>query len=196
MATIKIQELNTDDIKPYKNNPRKNDEAAKSVSESIKNFGFKNPIIVDEKNVVICGHTRLKAAKLLGLKKVPCVVATDLTPEQVKAYRLVDNRTGEIADWDFDKLTQELKNITTINMEDLGFSRFEINMSEDSEPMEFDSGLINEFSQDVDNQLKRYRVIITYDKDDIGRVAKFLGIPEEKLNNGVSFDFNKDIINA
>ena len=196
MATIKIQELNIDDIKPYKNNPRKNDEAAKSVSESIKNFGFKNPIIVDEKNVVICGHTRLKAAKQLGLKKVPCVVASDLTPEQVKAYRLADNRTSEIADWDFDKLTQELKNISTINMEDLGFSRFEINMAEDSEPMEFDSSLINEFSRGEDNQLQRYRVIITYDKDDIGRVSKFLGIPEEKLSNGVVFDFNKDITNA
>ena len=189
-------ERDESDIKPYKNNPRKNDEAAKSVSESIKKFGFKNPIIVDEKNVVICGHTRLKAAKLLGLKKVPCVVATDLTSEQVKAYRLVDNRTGEIADWDFDKLTEELKNITTINMEDLGFSRFEINMGEESEPMEFDSGFINVFSRGEDNQLQRYRVIITYDKDDIGRVSKFLGIPAEKLSNGVVFDFNKDITNA
>ena len=81
-------------------------------------------------------------------------------------------------------------------MEDLGFSRFEINMAEDSEPMDFDSSLINEFSRGEDNQLQRYRVIITYDKDDIGRVSKFLGISEEKLSNGVVFDFNKDITNA
>lgn len=196
MATIKIQELNIDDIKPYKNNPRKNDEAAISVSESIKAFGFKNPIIVDGNNVVICGHTRLKAAKQLGLKKVPCVVASDLTPEQVKAYRLADNRTAEIADWDFDKLTVELKNIATIDMSDFGFSKFEINMSEDSEPMEFDSNVINEFSKDEDAQLQRCRVIITYDYEDVDKIAELLGIPKDKLDNGVVFDFKKDIINA
>lgn len=190
---IKIQELDIEAVKPYKNNPRKNEEASKAVAESIKEFGFKNPIIVDKNNVIICGHTRWKAAKSLGLKKVPCVVATDLTPEQVKAYRLADNRTAELADWDFEKLSQELKEITAINMEDFAFSKFEINMAEDSEPMDFDSNLLKEYTRDEDSQLSRCRVIITYDKDDIGRVSEFLGIPAERLQNGVVFDFNKDI---
>ena len=110
-----------DEVIPYENNPRKNDEAVEYVAKSIKEFGFKVPIIIDKNNIIVTGHTRLKAAKKLGLKEVPCIMADDLTEEQIKAFRLADNKVGEIATWDFDLLNLELDDITGINMEDFSF---------------------------------------------------------------------------
>lgn len=110
-----------DEVIPYEKNPRKNDEAVKYVAESIKEFGFKVPIIIDSNNVIIAGHTRLKASKKLGYKEVPCIIADDLTPEQIKAFRLADNKVSEMAEWDLDLLNEELENIIDINMEDFGF---------------------------------------------------------------------------
>lgn len=117
---MQIVYKNVDELIPYVNNPRINDHAVDTVASSIKNFGFKVPIIIDAKNEIVAGHTRLKAAKKLGMKEVPAIVADDLTDEQIKAYRLVDNKTGEFADWDFDVLTAELDGIT-MDMEDFGF---------------------------------------------------------------------------
>lgn len=121
MEELKIEYFKTSDIKPYEKNPRKNDGAVEAVANSIKEFGFKNPIIVNGNLVVIAGHTRLKASKKLGLEKVPCVVVRDLTPEQEKALRIADNRTGELAEWDLELLQQELDEIMTIDMSDFGF---------------------------------------------------------------------------
>lgn len=87
-------------IKPYKKNPRNNKKAVKYVAKSIEEFGFRSPIIVDKNHVIICGHTRYSAAKKLGLTDVPVIVADDLTDEQVKAYRLADNKVSEKATWD------------------------------------------------------------------------------------------------
>ena len=109
-----------DDLVPYENNPRINDEAVKYVAESIKQFGWKVPIVIDENNVIVTGHTRLKAAKALGMTEVPCIVADDLTEEQIKAFRLADNKVGEIAQWDMSKLEIELEDID-IDMSDFGF---------------------------------------------------------------------------
>ena len=111
----------TNDLIPYANNPRLNDNAVDAVAASIKEFGFKVPIVVDRENVIINGHTRLKAAHKLGLKQVPCIVADDLTPEQVKAFRLADNKTSELAEWDMDKLGIELGEIPDIDMNAFGF---------------------------------------------------------------------------
>ena len=111
----------TKDLIPYANNPRLNDNAVDAVAASIKEFGFKVPIVVDSENVIINGHTRLKAAHKLGLKQVPCIVADDLTPEQVKAFRLADNKTSELAEWDMDKLDIELGEIPDIDMSAFGF---------------------------------------------------------------------------
>ena len=108
------------ELKPYENNPRINDKAVDAVAASIKEFGFKVPIIVDKDGVIVAGHTRLKAAEKLGLDEVPVIVADDLTPEQVKAFRLADNKVGEIAEWDFEKLEEELKGLN-INMSQFGF---------------------------------------------------------------------------
>lgn len=105
---IKIVEKQTTDLIPYENNARINDDAVEFVANSIKEFGFKNPIIIDNNNVIIAGHTRLKAAEKLGIKKVPCIVADDLTEEQIKAFRIADNSTAQIAEWDMTKLQAEL----------------------------------------------------------------------------------------
>ena len=109
------------EIKPYEKNPRKNDNAVDAVASSISQFGFKNPIVIDGNNVIICGHTRYKAAQKLGLNTVPCVVASDLTDEQIKAYRLADNKVAELAEWDIDLLGEELDGIFDIDMSDFGF---------------------------------------------------------------------------
>ena len=108
-------------IKPYPRNPRINDEAAAFVANSIKEFGFRNPIVVDNAGVIIAGHTRLKAAKKLGLKEAPVIVADDLSDEQVKALRLADNKTAEAAEWDLNLLDQEISEIADIDMSDFGF---------------------------------------------------------------------------
>lgn len=121
---MNIIEININDIKEYENNPRNNENAIEPVANSIKEFGFKVPIILDKNNIIVAGHTRIRAAKKLGLETVPCVIADDLTPEQIKAFRLADNKVGEIAEWDFAKLEEELKAIQDIDM-----SEFEFDMS-------------------------------------------------------------------
>lgn len=117
-----IINIKIDDIKPYENNPRHNDEAVEKVANSIKEFGFKQPIVVDKNKVIIAGHTRYRASKLLDLKEIPVLVADDLTDEQVKAYRLADNKTGEFADWDLDKLELEMMDLDDEFMAKFGFA--------------------------------------------------------------------------
>ena len=108
---IKIVEKNIDELVPYENNARINDGAVDSVANSIDAFGFKVPVIIDKNNVLVAGHTRVKAAKKLGLQKVPCIIADDLDEDQIKAFRLVDNKASELAEWDFEKLAEEIKDI-------------------------------------------------------------------------------------
>lgn len=120
---MKIINVKTTDLQEYVNNPRDNDGAVDAVAESIKQFGFKVPIIVDREGVIVAGHTRKKAAERLGLADVPCIVADDLTPEQIKAFRLADNKTGELAAWDFAALEKELAELTAfdVDMSAFGF---------------------------------------------------------------------------
>ena len=127
---MNIVQKTLDDLIPYENNPRHNDDAVDYVAESIKEFGFKVPIIIDKGNVIVAGHTRYKAAKKLGINEVPCLVADDLTDEQIKAFRLADNKVAEIATWDFEKLELELSTLE-MDMELFGFESYE-----DDEPQE------------------------------------------------------------
>ena len=127
---MKIVYKNIEELKPYENNPRINDEAVEPVANSIKAFGFKVPIIIDKNNVIVAGHTRYKASQLLKLKKVPCIIANDLTEEQVKACRLADNKVSEKSEWNFELLDEELKEITSIDMSDFDF---DINFDDDIE---------------------------------------------------------------
>ncbi|HQJ68958.1 MAG TPA: ParB N-terminal domain-containing protein, partial [Anaerohalosphaeraceae bacterium] len=106
--TINVEIRNTETIKPYEGNPRNNDAAVDAVAKSIQEFGFLQPIVIDSDGVIVCGHTRYKAALKLGLDKVPVYVAKELTPEQTKAYRIADNKTADLSDWNYELLTLEL----------------------------------------------------------------------------------------
>lgn len=118
---MKIRELDINELVEYEDNPRENAQAVEPVAESIKQFGFKVPIVIDKDNVIITGHTRLRAAKMLGMERVPTIQADDLTEDQVKAFRLADNKTAELAEWDMTKLANELSVIFDIDMTALGF---------------------------------------------------------------------------
>ena len=121
MITLQIIEKNLSEITMYENNPRNNKQAVEPVANSIREFGFRVPIIIDKNGVIIAGHTRYKAAQLLQLEKVPCIVADDLSEEQVRMFRLADNKVAEYALWDISKLSEELEKITGYNMEAFGF---------------------------------------------------------------------------
>jgi ParB family transcriptional regulator, chromosome partitioning protein len=117
---MNIQNKKISELIPYENNPRINDKAVEYVKNSIAEFGFKVPIVIDKNNVIVCGHTRWKASKELGLKEVPCIIADDLSDEQIKAFRLADNKVSEIAEWDLELLDNELSEID-LDMEQFGF---------------------------------------------------------------------------
>ena len=114
---MQVEEISISELIPYEKNPRKNDNAVKAVANSIKKFGFNTPLVIDKNNVIVCGHTRLKAAKKLGLESVPCVIVDDLTPEEIKAYRLADNKVAEVAEWDDAFLIEELHDLETFNLD-------------------------------------------------------------------------------
>ena len=120
---MKVIDKPVNEIRPYAKNPRINDKA---VAESIREYGFKQPIVIDKDGVIVAGHTRLKAALMLGLETVPCVVADDLTDEQVRAFRLVDNKTAELSAWDDELLAEELKALENLDLSIYGFENIKI----------------------------------------------------------------------
>ena len=126
---MNIQLIALSELKPYEKNPRNNEKAIDKVAESIKEFGFKVPIVIDKDNIIVAGHTRFYAAKQLKLNKVPCIVADDLTEEQIKAYRLADNKVAEFSEWDFDLLQDELEELSNFDMGLFGFEELEKELS-------------------------------------------------------------------
>jgi site-specific DNA-methyltransferase (adenine-specific) len=108
VGTMQIEMRKLSDVRPYENNPRINDAAVEAVARSIREFGFRQPLVVDEQGTIVVGHTRFKAAQKLGLEMVPVHVATGLTATQLKAYRLADNQCATLSAWDQDKLVVEL----------------------------------------------------------------------------------------
>ena len=152
---------------PYENNPRDNDHAVDAVAASIKRFGFKVPVVIDKDGVIVCGHTRIKAAKKIGLEFVPCVVADDLTPEEIKAFRLADNKVSELADWNFEALDIELLGINEIDMSQFGFAddgdaeEYEQKKREFEERMA--SGELSEDDEEYQEFLKKFEAKKTTD---------------------------------
>ena len=145
---LAVKDVPIDRIKAYENNPRRISESAvKAVINSIREFGFKVPVVIDENNVIVTGHTRLLAAREMGLTEVPCIVADDLTPEQIKAFRLADNKTSELSNWDFEKLNIELEELTDvdIDMSDFGFNIEESAQTESMSSEEVDA---DEFAEE------------------------------------------------
>lgn len=128
MDKLKIVYKKISDLTPYGNNPRLNDNAVDAVAKSIEEFGFKVPIVIDKDGVIVAGHTRLKAAKQLAIDEVPCIIADDLSDEELKAFRLADNKVAELAGWDWEKLEEELEKLKLldIDMEELGFEEDEV----------------------------------------------------------------------
>ncbi|MHA1677470.1 MAG: ParB N-terminal domain-containing protein, partial [Promethearchaeota archaeon] len=124
---LEIKYIAIKDLKKYKNNPRKNKKAVEIVAKSIKEFGFLVPLVLDNKNIIVTGHTRYKAAIKLNMKMLPCVYAENLTEKQIKAFRIMDNKTSEFADWDIDLLKEEMIELSNMDFElDLtGFSESE-----------------------------------------------------------------------
>lgn len=165
-----------EELKPYENNPRFNDEAVKYVANSIKEFGFKVPIIVDKSNVIVAGHTRYKASMELGLKEVPCIIADDLTDKQIQAFRIAENKTNDLASWNDDLLGEELKDVLQdIDMTEFGFGDFEISMlTDDMEPEGYDDELIQQYAENSENFLKMKRVIINYNDEQEDYLKKML----------------------
>lgn len=133
---MQIIEKGINDLIPYENNPRKNDKSVDYVANSISQFGFKVPIVIDSSSVIVAGHTRYKAAVKLKMETVPCIVADDLTDEQIKAFRLADNKVGESSQWDIDLLADELDGISDLDMSDFGF--LDIDMRKDDLALDLD----------------------------------------------------------
>lgn len=153
---MKIINKKVSELIPYENNPRINDEAVEYVKNSIKEFGFKVPIIIDKNNVIVAGHTRLKASKELEIKEVPCIVADDLTEEQIKAFRLADNKVAEKSMWDYSKLDEELDSILDIDMSLFDFEEFDDSYINDL--------MQNEFSN-INGEKTLFSVTFTFDKE-------------------------------
>lgn len=189
MSELQLKYIPIDEIKPYENNPRENDRAVPYVAESIKEFGFKNPVILSKDNVIVAGHTRIKAAKELGIEEIPCVYADDLTEEQIKAYRLADNKVSEIAEWNFGKLEEELADLE-IDMSQFGWNEFELDMLEkgDITPAEYDED-ISEYTENEEQYLTKKRVLITYDEEMESQLCEFLGVEQDELK--VIYDFKE-----
>ena len=165
MESVKhqIEYKRLDEIRPYDNNPRRNDEAAKAVANSIKEFGFQSPIIVDRDGVIIAGHTRYKAARRLKLQEVPVIVAAELDPEKVKALRIADNSTGEVAEWDLQLLVQELTGID-YDMTDFGLN-LQIKIDEEVKAI-------------VDRAYARCEEILTRRRQELELTARYLLVHE------------------
>ncbi len=125
---MQVEMWSLDQIKPYEKNPRINDDAVAAVAKSLETYGFRQAVVVDAEGVIIVGHTRWKAAELLGLEKVPVHIARDLEPEAVRAYRIADNKTAELSEWDFDLLPIELQELGNVGYDlgVLGFNQEEL----------------------------------------------------------------------
>lgn len=151
---MEIVNVNINELIPYENNPRINDEAVEFVANSIKEFGFKVPIVIDKNNEIVAGHTRYKASKKLGLEEVPCIIADDLTEEQVKAFRLADNKVSEKAQWNMELLEEELADLD-IDMEQYGFEKLEdLNLD----------NFFEENNKEEEKEIKEEKIICPYCK--------------------------------
>ena len=178
---MQVKEWPIAKVKPYEKNPRNNDAAVEATANSIHEFGWQQPIVVDTDGVIIVGHTRLKAAKKLNLEQVPVTVAENLTDEQVKAYRLADNKTSELADWDFGLLDDELAGIEDLDMSEFGFSDAELSAAmDDADDEAHDDGFDEEPPEEPTSklgdiyQLGRHRLMVG-DSTDSAQVETLMG---------------------
>lgn len=181
---LKIVYLPIEKIKPYKNNPRDNSKAIKKVAASIDENGFRQPLVLDKNNVIITGHTRFEAAKTLGLEKLPCIIAADMSKEKVKAYRIADNKVAEYSTWNDSLLASEMEALKELgyDLEDTGFSEIEImELTEDILPEKYDSKEFKDYEDEANKKLKSYNVIICCKNEKEQKFVKKLLREEKKL---------------
>lgn len=180
MEAMKVFMRKVSEIVPYENNPRDNDDTAEVVAASIKEFGFLNPIILDANGVIVCGHARLKAAIILGIEEVPCTLADDLTPTQIRAFRIADNKTAEIAGWDYDALLQEFQELSSedFDLNLTGFNEYEQTEygQPDALPERPDRDEFKEYEQEADSEvLQSFNVVINCeDEAEKAAIAKII----------------------
>lgn len=177
---MKIEKVAIDSIKQYKNNPRKNDDAVDVVADSIEEFGFQNPIIIDSHNIIIAGNTRHKAAMKLGLTEVPILRAENLTDAQVKAFRIMDNKSSEYASWDWDLLRGEFEALRDLdfNIELTGFTK------EAREIIDLPENLEEVPDVDLEGAIKRFNNVIVIigmqcDEHEVA-IRDFLNLPSNR----------------
>ena len=163
---MEIKELPLKDVIPYARNPRKNQNSTDKVAASIKEFGFRQPIVVDSEMVIVVGHTRYFAAKKLKLKTVPVHIAADLTPAKAKAYRLADNRTHEEAEWDEELLGLELGELKEMEFGDLGLTGFDTKEIEQYLHLEPSGEIDGPADEPDDNYKEQYGVIVVCENED------------------------------
>lgn len=183
---MNIVEINIKEIIPYDKNPRNNKNAIDKVCSSIKEFGFKVPLVIDKNNVIVTGHTRYEAAKKLKLKTLPCIIADDLSEEKIKAYRIADNKVSEFATWDYELLEEELKDILNIDMSDFGIDLSFLDDEEEEEPLILENKpnsykliFTNDYEEDKWNQFIDYLSSKYPSADSVAHaIAKFV----EELN--------------
>ena len=174
------------DVVPYEKNPRLNDQAVDAVASSIREFGFKVPIVVDGEGVVITGHTRLKAAKALGLTEVPVIVADDLDDTKIKAFRLADNKVAEIAEWNEELLAKELAELD-FNLEQFGFEKLAEEFDDEEEKeAPYTSKITTPTYEPTGEEVSLQDLVDTTKRDDLVRRIQTADIPsdiEEFLKN-------------
>ena len=178
MKELEIKYVDIDSVKPYEKNPRKNDDAVPMVEESIRQYGFRVPLVIDKNNVIVAGHTRYRAAQNLGMKSVPCVIADDLSDEQIKAYRIADNKVSDFSLWDNSLLLEELESLSP----DLftGFDESELfdHTTSEAEIMdEGDNDVLEENEQGVMYE-------ITFKSQDQTKIQAIKQYWEENLSDG------------
>lgn len=181
---LKIEKVKIDEIKTYENNAKLHpSEQIEQIKNSIKKFGFNDPIAIDENNMIIEGHGRYIALKELGYEEVDCIRLTHLNEKEKKAYIIAHNKINLNTGFDTDILAEEIQNVfEDIDMTELGFGDFEISMLvDDMEPEEFDDDLINDYVDNADNYLAKKRVIINYTEDEIEKVKNLLHVEELKV---------------
>lgn len=176
---LQVEMMDVSALIPYNKNPRDNKRTVDKLKQSISSFGFKNPIILDDNNVIVSGHARLKAAQLLGLDKVPCIRASGLTDDEIRAFRIADNKTAELAGWDYDKLCQEMTALMDSGAELAltGFNEAEqfFYTNHEEEITESESEKLDEYADYADEHiLKSFNVCVICETPDEKEMLKSL----------------------
>lgn len=181
-----------EELKPYEKNPRRNDNAVQYVKKSIEEFGFKVPIVITKDGEIVTGHTRYKASIELGIKEIPCVIADDLTEDQIKAFRIADNKVADYSFWDDELLKQEILDLKLNDYDILNTGMTDIDimvLMSDVDPVKYDDDEYSEYIERAENFLEKKRVIITYSGEDQTNFLKdLLKEDKEELKVGYTLE--------